>query len=104
MRLTDLTAVRLLEGDRTGEFGPVEVTGQVLERARRIQPEVNALARARESRARRRRGEPAATAVLRHPPGGRNRRSGQGTSPGPGETVTNRPAGRTGVHSRITSG
>ncbi|MFF9000117.1 amidase [Streptomyces achromogenes] len=68
MRLTDLTAVRLLEGYRAGEFSPVEVTGQVLERARRIQPEVNAfvrlteedaLARARESEERWRRGEPA---------------------------------------------
>lgn len=68
MRLTDLTAVRLPEGCRTGEFGPVEVTEQVLERARRIQPEVNAfvrlteedaLARARQSQARWRRGEPA---------------------------------------------
>ncbi|MFF5469804.1 amidase [Streptomyces achromogenes] len=68
MQLTDLTAVRLLEGYRAGEFSPVEVTGQVLERARRIQPEVNAfvrlteedaLARARESEERWRRGEPA---------------------------------------------
>ncbi|MFF9769815.1 amidase [Streptomyces sp. NPDC014636] len=68
MQLTDLTAGRLLDGYRKGEFSPVEVTGQALERARRIQPEVNAfvrlteedaLARARESEARWRRGEPA---------------------------------------------
>ncbi|MEU6666298.1 amidase [Streptomyces sp. NPDC046727] len=68
MQLTDLTAGRLLDGYRKGEFSPVEVTEQALERARRSQPEVNAfvrlteedaLARARESAARWRRGEPA---------------------------------------------
>ncbi|GAB1335805.1 amidase [Streptomyces sp. E-15] len=68
MQLTDLTAVQLLDGYRKGEFSPVEATEQALERARRIQPEVNAfarlteedaLARARESAARWRRGEPA---------------------------------------------
>ena len=68
MQLTDLTAVQLLDGYRKGEFSPVEATGQALERARRIQPEVNAfvrlteedaLARARESEERWRRGEPA---------------------------------------------
>ncbi|MGW7819125.1 amidase [Streptomyces puniciscabiei] len=68
MQLTDLTAVQLLEGYRKGEFSPVEATGQALERARRIQPEVNpfvrlteedALVRARESEERWRRGEPA---------------------------------------------
>ncbi|MEV7243833.1 amidase [Streptomyces sp. NPDC093248] len=68
MQLTDLTAVQLLDGYRKGEFGPVEATGQALERARRIQPEVNAFvrlleeeayARARESEERWRRGEPA---------------------------------------------
>ncbi|MEV6111092.1 amidase [Streptomyces sp. NPDC052109] len=68
MQLTDLTAVSLLEGYRKGEFSPVEATEQALERARRIQPEVNAfvrlteedaLARARESAERWRRGEPA---------------------------------------------
>ncbi|UFR04292.1 amidase [Streptomyces sp. Go40/10] len=68
MQLTDLTAVRLLDGYRTGEFSPVEVTGAALERARHGRPEVNAfvrlteedaLARARESEARWRRGEPA---------------------------------------------
>ncbi|MBX7546604.1 amidase [Streptomyces sp. NPDC004232] len=68
MQLTDLTAVQLLDGYRKGEFGPVEATEQALDRARRIQPEVNAfvrlteedaLARARESQARWRRGEPA---------------------------------------------
>ncbi|MGW0879483.1 amidase [Streptomyces sp. NPDC002671] len=67
MQLTDLTAVQLLDGYRKGEFSPVEVTEQTLERARRIQPEVNAfvrlteedaLARARESTERWRRGEP----------------------------------------------
>ncbi|MFF7752604.1 amidase [Streptomyces sp. NPDC007971] len=68
MQLTDLTAVQLLDGYRKGEFGPVEATGQALERARRIQPEVNAfvrlteedaLERARQSQERWRRGEPA---------------------------------------------
>lgn len=68
MQLTDLTAVQLLDGYRKGEFSPVEATEQALERARRIQPEVNAfvrlteedaLARARESAERWRRGEPA---------------------------------------------
>ncbi|MFS4092825.1 amidase [Streptomyces sp. AF1A] len=68
MQLTDLTAVRLLAGYRKGEFSPVEVTEEALERARRGQPEVNAfvrlteadaLARARESAQRWRRGEPA---------------------------------------------
>ncbi|MGV4986582.1 amidase [Streptomyces sp. NRAIS4] len=68
MQLTDLTAVQLLDGYRKGEFSPVEATGQALERARRIQQEVNAfvrlteeeaLTRARESAERWRRGEPA---------------------------------------------
>ncbi|MER6069463.1 amidase [Streptomyces sp. NPDC001817] len=68
MQLTDLTAVALLDGYRKGEFSPGEATGQALERARRIQPEVNAfvrlteedaLARARASEERWRRGEPA---------------------------------------------
>ncbi|MFF5012402.1 amidase [Streptomyces sp. NPDC001165] len=68
MQLTDLTAVQLLDGYRKGEFSPVEATEQALQRARRIQPEVNAfvrlteqdaLARARESAERWRRGEPA---------------------------------------------
>jgi aspartyl-tRNA(Asn)/glutamyl-tRNA(Gln) amidotransferase subunit A len=68
MQLTDLTAVSLLEGYRKGEFSPVEATEQALERARRIQPEVNAfvrlteedaLTRARESEERWGRGEPA---------------------------------------------
>ncbi|WP_129308986.1 amidase [Streptomyces sp. L2] len=67
MQLTDLTAVQLLDGYRKAEFSPVEATGEALERARSIQPEVNAfvrlteedaLARARESEARWRRGEP----------------------------------------------
>ncbi|MET8452059.1 amidase [Streptomyces sp. NPDC005209] len=68
MELTELTAVQLLDGYRKGEFGPVEATRAALERAARIQPEVNAfvrlterdaLARARESEERWRRGEPA---------------------------------------------
>ncbi|MCC5477381.1 amidase [Streptomyces barringtoniae] len=68
MQLTDLTAVQLLDGYRKGEFSPVEATAQALERARSIQPEVNAfvrlteedaLTRARESEERWRRGEPA---------------------------------------------
>jgi aspartyl-tRNA(Asn)/glutamyl-tRNA(Gln) amidotransferase subunit A len=67
MELTDLTAVRLIDGYRTGEFSPVEATRAALTRARRIQPEVNAfvrlmerdaLARAEESAERWRRGEP----------------------------------------------
>ncbi|MFJ3665988.1 amidase [Streptomyces sp. NPDC090106] len=66
--LTERTAVQLVEGYRTGEFSPVEVTEAALERAERIQPEVNAfvrltgeeaLARARASEDRWRRGEPA---------------------------------------------
>ncbi|MGW0824150.1 amidase [Streptomyces sp. NPDC002845] len=65
--LTDLTAVQLLDGYRTGEFTPVDATRAALERAERIQPEVNAfvrlladeaLAQARESAGRWRRGEP----------------------------------------------
>ncbi|MGW7209595.1 amidase [Streptomyces sp. NPDC054837] len=66
--LTELTAVQLVDGYRKGEFSPVEVTRAALERAERIQPEVNAfvritaeeaLAQARESADRWRRGEPA---------------------------------------------
>ncbi|GHH92792.1 amidase [Streptomyces capillispiralis] len=65
--LTELTAVRLVEGYRRGEFSPVEVTRAALERAEEIQPEVNAfvrllaedaLERAAASRERWRRGEP----------------------------------------------
>ncbi|MEU2622858.1 amidase [Streptomyces sp. NPDC007157] len=65
--LTDLTARQLLDGYRSGEFGPVEATRAALERAARIQPEVNAfvrlteedaLAQAAESAERWRRGEP----------------------------------------------
>jgi aspartyl-tRNA(Asn)/glutamyl-tRNA(Gln) amidotransferase subunit A len=66
--LTTMTAVRLLDGYRKGEFGPVEAARAALERAERIQPEVNAfvrlfpeeaLDRARASEERWRRGEPA---------------------------------------------
>ncbi|MDT0396811.1 amidase [Streptomyces edwardsiae] len=65
--LTELTAVRLLDGYRRGEFGPVEVTRAALERAEAVQPEVNAfvrlladdaLERAAASQERWRRGEP----------------------------------------------
>ncbi|MFI8093280.1 amidase [Streptomyces sp. NPDC086080] len=65
--LTELTAVRLLDGYRRGEFGPVEVTRAALERAEAVQPEVNAfvrllaedaLERAAASEERWRRGEP----------------------------------------------
>jgi aspartyl-tRNA(Asn)/glutamyl-tRNA(Gln) amidotransferase subunit A len=65
--LTELTAVQLVDGYRKGEFSPVEVTRAALERAERIQPEVNAfvritaeeaLAQARESADRWRRGAP----------------------------------------------
>ncbi|MFL1902766.1 amidase [Streptomyces tauricus] len=69
--LTELTAVRLVEGYRKGEFSPVDVVRAALRRAEEIQPAVNAfvrpdhpdeeaaLARARESAERWRRGEPA---------------------------------------------
>ncbi|WP_367322847.1 amidase [Streptomyces sp. HUAS ZL42] len=43
--LTTLTAVRLVEGYRKGEFSPVDATRAALERAERIQPEVNAFVR-----------------------------------------------------------
>ncbi|MFF5983553.1 amidase [Streptomyces olindensis] len=65
--LTELTAVRLLDGYRKGEWSPMEATRAALERAEAIQPEVNAfvrltaeeaLERARESEERWRRGEP----------------------------------------------
>ncbi|MCH0563752.1 amidase [Streptomyces sp. MUM 2J] len=65
--LTELTAVRLVEGYRKGEFSPVEATRAALERAGRIQPRVNAfvrllteeaLAQARAAEDRLRRGEP----------------------------------------------
>ncbi|MFE7232803.1 amidase [Streptomyces sp. NPDC002405] len=65
--LTELTAGELLDGYRKGEFSPVEATRAALDRAERIQPEVNAfvritaedaLARARESEDRWRRGSP----------------------------------------------
>ncbi|MFF4045069.1 amidase [Streptomyces chartreusis] len=66
--LTALTAVQLLDGYRKGDFSPLDATRATLERAERIQPEVNAfvrltadeaLARADESAERWRRGEPA---------------------------------------------
>ncbi|MFG2452053.1 amidase [Streptomyces sp. NPDC048512] len=66
--LTELTAVQLVDGYRKGEFGPEEVTRAALDRAERVQPAVNAfvrlladdaLARARASADRWRRGEPA---------------------------------------------
>ncbi|MGA5414039.1 amidase [Streptomyces pseudogriseolus] len=65
--LTELTAARLLDGYRKGEFGPVEVTRAALRRAEEIQPDVNAfvrlladdaLQRAAVSEERWRRGEP----------------------------------------------
>ncbi|WP_210633968.1 amidase [Streptomyces sp. GESEQ-13] len=43
--LTELTATRLVDGYRKGEFGPVEVTRAALRRAEEIQPEVNAFVR-----------------------------------------------------------
>ncbi|MFH8763886.1 amidase [Streptomyces althioticus] len=43
--LTELTAARLVDGYRKGEFGPVEVTRAALRRAEEIQPEVNAFVR-----------------------------------------------------------
>ncbi|EPD60296.1 amidase [Streptomyces sp. HGB0020] len=67
LELTGLTAVRLVEGYRKGEFSPEEATRAALERADRIQPDVNAfvrlladeaLAQARESTERWRRGAP----------------------------------------------
>ncbi|MDC0769318.1 amidase [Streptomyces sp. HD] len=66
--LTELTAVQLLDGYRAGEFSPVDATRAALERAERIQPEVNAfvrltadaaLAQAADSAERWRRGAPA---------------------------------------------
>ncbi|MFH8463868.1 amidase [Streptomyces sp. NPDC017991] len=66
--LTELTAVRLVEGYRKGEFSPVDAVRAALRRAEEIQPAVNAfvrldeeaaLARAAESTGRWRRGEPA---------------------------------------------
>ncbi|GAB2953109.1 amidase [Streptomyces pseudoechinosporeus] len=66
--LTELTALQLVGGYRKGEFSPVEATRAALQRAEEIQPSVNAfvrltadeaLARARESAERWRRGEPA---------------------------------------------
>ncbi|GHG94693.1 amidase [Streptomyces lanatus] len=66
--LTELTAVQLLDGYRQGDFSPVDATRAALERAERIQPEVNAfvrltadeaLARAAESAERWRSGAPA---------------------------------------------
>lgn len=66
--LTALTAAQLLDGYRKGDFSPLDATRAMLERAERIQPEVNAfvrltadeaLARAGESAERWRRGEPA---------------------------------------------
>lgn len=66
--LTALTAVQLLDGYRKGDFSPLDATRATLERAERIQPEVNAfvrltadeaLDRAGESAERWRRGEPA---------------------------------------------
>jgi aspartyl-tRNA(Asn)/glutamyl-tRNA(Gln) amidotransferase subunit A len=65
---TELTALQLVDGYRKGEFSPVEATRAALERAEGIQPRVNAfvrltadeaLAAARESAERWRRGEPA---------------------------------------------
>ncbi|MFI9171470.1 amidase [Streptomyces lincolnensis] len=66
--LTELTALQLVDGYRKGEFSPVEATRAALERAERIQPQVNAFVRllgdealdqARASAERWRRGEPA---------------------------------------------
>ncbi|WP_406330280.1 amidase [Streptomyces sp. NBC_00203] len=66
--LTELTAGRLVDGYRKGEFSPVEATRAALERADAVQPAVNAfvrldaeeaLAQAQESAERWRRGEPA---------------------------------------------
>ena len=66
--LTELTAVRLVEGYRKGEFSPVDVARAALRRAEEVQPATNAfvrveadaaLAQAEESAGRWRRGEPA---------------------------------------------
>uniref|UniRef100_A0AAU2A587 Amidase n=1 Tax=Streptomyces sp. NBC_00093 TaxID=2975649 RepID=A0AAU2A587_9ACTN len=66
--LAELTATRLLDGYRKGEFSPVDATRAALERAEQLQPVVNAfvridadsaLAQARDSAERWRRGEPA---------------------------------------------
>ncbi|MFJ5263642.1 amidase [Streptomyces sp. NPDC088387] len=67
MELTELTAVRLVDGYRKGEFDPVDAVRATLARAEEIQPAVNAFVRllpdealegARESAARWQRGEP----------------------------------------------
>ncbi|MDL5201755.1 amidase [Streptomyces sp. ALI-76-A] len=64
----ELTALQLLDGYRAGDFSPVEATRAALDRAEAVQPAVNAfvrlfadeaLARARASEDRWRRGEPA---------------------------------------------
>lgn len=63
--LAELTATRLLDGYRKGEFSPVDATRAALERAEQLQPVVNAfvridadsaLAQARDSAERWRRG------------------------------------------------
>ncbi len=65
--LTDLTAVRLVDGYRKGEFSPVDVVRAALRRAEETQPLVNAFVRiearaaleqAEASAGRWRRGEP----------------------------------------------
>ncbi|MFR9797454.1 amidase [Streptomyces sp. MS06] len=67
-QLTELTAARLVEGYRKGEFDPVQAARAALERAEAVQPRVNAFVRllaeealdqARASADRWRRGEPA---------------------------------------------
>jgi aspartyl-tRNA(Asn)/glutamyl-tRNA(Gln) amidotransferase subunit A len=65
--LSSLTASQLLDGFASGDFSPVEVARAAIEQAERVQPHVNAfvridgdeaLAQARESAERWRRGEP----------------------------------------------
>jgi aspartyl-tRNA(Asn)/glutamyl-tRNA(Gln) amidotransferase subunit A len=65
--LSSLTAAQLLDGYANGDFSPVEVARAAIEQAERVQPHVNAfvridgdeaLAQARESAERWRRGEP----------------------------------------------
>ena len=65
--LSSLTAAQLVAGYTTGDFSPVEATRAVIEQAEKVQPHVNAfvridgddaLAQARDSAERWRRGEP----------------------------------------------
>ncbi len=68
--LTELTAVQLLDGYRKGEFSPVEATRAALERAERIQPEVNAFVRLTPRTPSTRRGRRSGGGAAAHRAGG----------------------------------